>query len=443
MSEVDKAFDVQLPETPAQLRWLLATRICVGAILIGILGGLATYALISYRTEMAAMQRVVAGVQHFKSSAVRIASVMAQEDHSEIDRLFDQIGFLGVRVFDRDRRVLLERWGKAPTPIISGVNGQIHVWPSLGGSHSSRFLIQDIEIIRVILPLAEEGRLVGYVEGISKVAAEEISRQRQQIVDSSVMTGVSVIVAAALLYPMMLAMLYRAGHLSRRLLDSNLSLMRSLGNAIAKRDSETDAHNYRVTCYAVRLAEACGLSASLIADLIVGAFLHDVGKIGIPDHILLKRDLLTTEEFHIMQSHVLVGVEIVDDNPWLKAAVLTIRHHHERFDGNGYPDGLAGDEIPLTARIFTLVDVFDALTSTRPYKPALSLEETIAIMDRGSGFHFDPEFYATFKSLAPELYMHRRTWDRTAWSDELRRILCRYFRLGNVSATERCGGRNR
>ncbi|TXT24904.1 MAG: metal-dependent phosphohydrolase [Rhodocyclaceae bacterium] len=118
----------------------------------------------------------------------------------------------------------------------------------------------------------------------------------------------------------MLAMLRHSSGLSRRLLEANLSLVRALGNAVAKRDSDTDAHNYRVTLYAIALAEALGLPATEIPDLVAGAFLHDVGKIGIPDQIVQKPGKLTREEFLIMKTHVLLGLDIVAGNAWLEGA---------------------------------------------------------------------------------------------------------------------------
>jgi HD-GYP domain-containing protein (c-di-GMP phosphodiesterase class II) len=284
-------------------------------------------------------------------------------------------------------------------------------------------------LIQVVLPLlAKDGSLAGYVEGVSRVTAEMRQGQREQIWNTSATAVVSVLAAAVLLYPLMLAMLRRSGKLARRLLDANLSLMHSLGNAIAKRDSDTDAHNYRVTCYAVALAESLNIPDKSISELVVGAFLHDVGKIGIPDHILLKPGKLTPEEFKVMQTHALLGVEIVAGNSWLGAAAQTIRHHHERYDGKGYPDGLSGQEIPLTARIFAVVDVFDALTSVRPYKLALTLIDTIAIMERDAGKHFDPEIYTAFRELAPALYEKNRTWSHADWAAELKNVLARYFK---------------
>ena len=266
--------------------------------------------------------------------------------------------------------------------------------------------------------------------------------EREQQIRGAVLTAsISVFAAALLLYPLMSGLLGQTVALSSRLLESNLSLLRSLGNAIAKRDADTDAHNYRVTCYAVTLAEALGVGKETIAELVLGAFLHDVGKIGIPDQILLKPGRLTSEEFQIMQTHAMLGIEIVAGNPWLAGAEKTIRHHHERFDGKGYPDELAGEAIPLAARIFTLVDVFDALTSVRPYKPALSLEETLTIMKKEVGQHFDPAIYAVFRQIAPILYEQGQSRDHDHWSWELEVLLERYFKLitapeGAVTAAE-------
>lgn len=149
--------------------------------------------------------------------------------------------------------------------------------------------------------------------------------------------------------------------------------------------------------------------------MITGAFLHDVGKIGIPDSILLKAGKLTDQEFEVMKTHVLLGIEIIKDDPWLKgAAFQTIRYHHERFDGTGYPEGLRGDSIPLNARLFAVVDVFDALTSERPYKKPMALNEAMVIIECESGCQlFSLTIVAVFKRLAPMLYT------QTCQADEL------------------------
>lgn len=423
------ASSIRLPETPSDLRLLLAIKMGISALFLGFLGGISAFFLINYRTDSATMQQVLAGVQHFTSPATKIAADITQRDHPEIDKMLGRSGIVGVRVFCRDKKILLERWALATDALADAVQARPHPWPKPGASHTSSFSVGDVRINRVIVPLHDNGDLLGYLEGVSQVTADELMKQRNQALDVSGISGLVALIAVALLYPLMLAMLKRTNRLSQGLLESNISLMRSLGNTIAKRDSETDAHNYRVTCYAVAFAEALRMPDRLIADLVVGAFLHDIGKVGIPDQILLKPEKLTPEEFTVMQSLALLGVEIVADNPWLGAAGEIIRHHHEHFDGNGYPDGLAGEAIPLSARIFALVDTFDALTSARPYKPALSLDEAMTIMEKEVGSHFDPALYERFQILVTDLYNRSRAWGHNAWVRELQAILCRYFRM--------------
>jgi HD-GYP domain-containing protein (c-di-GMP phosphodiesterase class II) len=305
-----------------------------------------------------------------------------------------------------------------------------HDWPGLGQSHRNWIDAAGERLIQVVLPLFEkDGKLAGYLECIDRFDEETLRAQREQVRNGALTASLSVLVTAFLLYPLLLAMLRQSADRSRRLLDANLSLLRSLGNAIAKRDSDTDAHNYRVTFYAVALAEALNVPKRDISDLVVGAFLHDVGKIGIPDRILLKPGKLTADEFEIMKTHALLGIEIVADNPWLAGAALTIRHHHERFDGSGYPDGLGGDVIPRTARIFSVVDVFDALTSERPYKKPMSLVEALAIIDRDSGRQFDPEVVAVFMGIASDLYARAVQAGDAELRQEMRALLSRYFKM--------------
>lgn len=156
------------------------------------------------------------------------------------------------------------------------------------------------------------------------------------------------------------------------LIEANVEMLEVLGSAIAKRDSDTSVHNYRVTLLALAVAEAHGLNRGQLQALVKGSFLHDVGKIAISDTILLKPGRLEPAEFETMKTHVLHGTDIVSRYAWLGDALDIVRHHHERIDGRGYPDGLSGDRIPVSARIFAIADVFDALTSVRPYKKALS-----------------------------------------------------------------------
>jgi|GEM_PF-1039291 len=184
------------------------------------------------------------------------------------------------------------------------------------------------------------------------------------------------------------------------LLYSNINLVRVLGDAVAMRDSDTSEHNYRVSYYTIRLAEKMDLSSEVLPALIKGAFLHDVGKIGIPDTILLKPGRLDENEFSIMKQHVDLGKALIKKIPWCDDALAIIGFHHEKFDGSGYPNGLKGDEIPLAARIFAVVDVFDALMSVRPYKRSFTFEHAIESIREGSGRHFDPTVVTSFIEIA-------------------------------------------
>lgn len=417
-----------LPDTPRQLRYTLAVRLGLGAVAAGVLAGGVAYWAASYEAELRVMELAIAGVRHFESPAMRLVEDRGAGDHQEIAGLLSE-ELVGIRVFGADKSVLFQQWGVLPKAIRDSLQNVAHPWPEQGQSYTQSFRNGPDQLIQVFLPMtAENGRLVGYVEGISRTSDADMQARHRSIRHAALAASLSVPAAALLLYPLMLAMLRRSNFLSRQLLDANLSLIRSMGNAIAKRDADTDAHNYRVTLYSVAIAEAIEVPRDTISSLVLGAFLHDVGKIGIPDRILLKPGKLDQEEFDIMKTHALLGVDIVAGNRWLTGAEQTIRNHHERFDGRGYPDGLSGTAIPLAARIFAIADVFDALTSVRPYKPALPLDETLSIMEQESGSHFDPEVYAAFRSLAPGLYEKSRAWGGEELAAQLSLVIKRYFR---------------
>jgi HD-GYP domain-containing protein (c-di-GMP phosphodiesterase class II) len=203
--------------------------------------------------------------------------------------------------------------------------------------------------------------------------------------------------------------------------------MEVLGSAIAKRDSDTDAHNYRVTLYSLRLAEIVGLDGNQTRALIKGAFLHDVGKIGILDHILHKPDRLDADEFRAMQYHVNHGLDIVQRSRWLADAADVVGSHHEKYDGSGYPKHLSGEAIPMVARIFAIADVFDALTSRRPYKEPFSFEATMRILSDGRNQHFDPSLVEYFNTIARELYERYSGRDDDELRAEVRAFVKRHF----------------
>ncbi len=263
-------------------------------------------------------------------------------------------------------------------------------------------LYMDVEI-----PLTQKGskQTSGFLKGIYRVSSTEINVLIYDAVLVLAHYIATIIFTTIVLYPIII-------HLNKDLLKSandlshaNITLLKVLGGAIAKRDSDTNAHNYRVTIYAICLAQALKLKKPQIRALIKGAFLHDVGKIGISDNILLKPGKLDDKEFKEMQRHVIYGVDIINNSEWLNDAVDVVKFHHEKFDGSGYFNSLVGKTIPLNARIFAIVDVFDALTSIRPYKKAFSYAESIQIIKKDSGSHFDPDLLHEFEKIAEELYL--------------------------------------
>ena len=187
--------------------------------------------------------------------------------------------------------------------------------------------------------------------------------------------------------------------------------IRRLGSAAEYRDNETGMHIMRMTHFATAIAKAMGLPAESRELLGICAPMHDVGKIGIPDAILLKPGKLTGDEFTVMKDHTVIGQRLLTgEDKLIQTARDIAASHHERWDGDGYPEGKKGEEIPLLARICTVSDVFDALTSVRPYKPAWPLEEAIAWIRQHAGSQFDPQVVAAFDLALPDILRIRQLY---------------------------------
>jgi putative nucleotidyltransferase with HDIG domain len=189
---------------------------------------------------------------------------------------------------------------------------------------------------------------------------------------------------------------------------SYMATVRALCNAVEARDAYTGKHAERVAAYGMAIARELEAPFSDDPEVEFGFLLHDVGKVAVPDSILWKPEPLTAEERTLMERHPLVGWEILREIDFLGEAKLVVRHHHERWDGTGYPDGLAGDVIPLAARVFAVADVLDALTTLRPYRPPSPLQEARAMIKESSGTHFDPEVVAAFMNISPDQLDHIR-----------------------------------
>lgn len=202
---------------------------------------------------------------------------------------------------------------------------------------------------------------------------------------------------------------------AQEVLTTRLQLVQCLGRASEYRDNETGLHVVRMSHYTRILALAMGYTEQAADEILHAAPMHDVGKIGIPDAILTKPGKLTETEWAVMQTHTVIGARILGQHPsgLLSLAASIARSHHERWDGSGYPDRLAGAEIPHAARLVAVADVFDALTSERPYKRAWSVEEANNLLRAESGRHFDPDIItAFFDNLSGILAIRER------WADE-------------------------
>ncbi|MBF0392276.1 MAG: HD-GYP domain-containing protein, partial [Alphaproteobacteria bacterium] len=266
---------------------------------------------------------------------------------------------------------------------------------------------------------------LGWFEGVYRLAPESVDAIRADIARITALVVGAVLLTALALHPVMASLQKNVLATAHDLLRANIDTLQVLGGAIAKRDSDTSAHNFRVTIYAVRIGEAMGLDDGAIRRVIKGSFLHDVGKIAIRDSILLKPGKLTAEEFAEMRTHVAHGLDIIAANTWLRDAREIVGGHHEKVDGTGYPLGLAGDDIPLAARIFAVADVFDALTSQRPYKAAMPDEEALTILEEGRGKHFDTAVLDAFGGILADIRAELSSaGDVEMLAD---RILARYF----------------
>jgi HD-GYP domain-containing protein (c-di-GMP phosphodiesterase class II) len=341
--------------------------------------------------------------------------------------------FSQVKFYDTSGKILLERVSDAAHAARLPANAQTgQLFPPAGGHVINRLRIEGRPYLHIVLPVASSaGAVTAYAEGLFRLSDNTIAQTRRHALNSMLYVAMIVAVTALMLYPVILRLTGRLARYSESLLEANLETLEVLGGAIAKRDSDTDAHNYRVTLYALRLAETSGLDGERMRGLIKGAFLHDVGKIGIRDAILHKPARLDPEEFRVMQTHVAHGLDIIGRSAWLAHARDVVGCHHEKYDGSGYPGGLSGNAIPLEARIFAIADVFDALTSERPYKSLFSYEDTMRILEEGRGSHFDPVLLDRFIGVAPQLHAQYAGRDDAQLRAELRSIV-RHFFVGGL-----------
>ncbi|HPS31262.1 MAG TPA: two-component system response regulator [bacterium] len=202
-------------------------------------------------------------------------------------------------------------------------------------------------------------------------------------------------------------------HAFEKIKSASLDTIYRLTMASEYKDEDTGAHVKRMSHYCVAIAKQLGLSEKCVETILYAAPMHDLGKIGIPDHILLKPAKLDPSEWEIMKQHTAIGAKILNgsDAQFIKLGEIIARCHHEKWDGSGYPDGLKGTEIPIAGRIVAIADVFDALNSKRPYKEPFSLEKSLSIIKEGRGNHFDPEVVDAFFAIQYEILDIKQQFD--------------------------------
>lgn len=352
----------------------------------------------------------------------------AHQHLTELARQLVNQHFLVIELYDSNKQLILEAIRQGQELVEKGIAPYRHQFPQQSEfSHEYHFIHGELLLV-ILVPLkGVQDSQNGYFEGIYQVDQQTLDSIKENLFRILLFVTLGITFTTLLMYPIILTLNRELIRLSGDLLKGNLELMNVLGCAIAERDSDTNNHNYRVTFYALRLGEAIGLSRENIHDLITGAFLHDIGKIGIRDSVLLKPGRLTAEEFEIMKTHVSLGINILNKSSWLNGARDVVEFHHEKYDSSGYLQGLKGEEIPLNARIFTIVDVFDALTSKRPYKEAWAVTDAIAALQQNSGSHFDPRLVRVFALIAPNLYEEIHCLKESQMEIMLQRLITIYF----------------
>jgi putative nucleotidyltransferase with HDIG domain len=293
------------------------------------------------------------------------------------------------------------RYAKSEDGVAAGHD--THTWPAKAMPPK-----REVYALESWIPISFPDGLRGAVLVWRDMARVDAAVRMMQVATSTIIA-----LAALLLWVILRGVYVRSSkEIRRRSLEAQAALvetersydatLHALSNALDVRDSETEGHARRVVQYLELIAEELGVPASERKTLLRGALLHDVGKIGVPDEILRKPGPLTSSEWSAMRRHPAYGSRIVADIPFLECVAEIIRHHHERWDGTGYPDGLRGEEIPIGARMFAVADTFDAMTADRPYRKALDAANARAEIIECGGSQFDPRVVDAFARIPLE-----------------------------------------
>jgi HD-GYP domain-containing protein (c-di-GMP phosphodiesterase class II) len=426
-----------------KLHLQLVTRLVAVAVLVSTVVGALVFRNERNHVEDTARDRATVRIGTLRVLLLDKLDAGELEGDPEVERALRAVAYKGLkvarghyvllRVFD-GRMQEIARSVDAGHPGIEALVGHAGAHPLPALPESPENVYEDVRIaghdyIRAVAPMTNSrGEVAACAEGFFSTTPEDDAAARRKLLAALGVAVGTVLGTTLLLYPIILSLLKRLARLSLSLLDSNLEMLQVIGRAIAKRDSDTDAHNYRVTVLSARIGEALRLDDDAMRSLVKGALLHDVGKIGITDTILLKPGRLDEAEFTVMKQHVNHGLDIVNRAAWLHDSAPIVGGHHEKFDGSGYFRGLKGEEIPLGARIFAIADVFDAVTSHRPYHKPMGYEDAMGLLMAGRGTHFDPALLDVFAGISKPLYDTYADRDDQFLRDDHAAIIQKYYR---------------
>jgi HD-GYP domain-containing protein (c-di-GMP phosphodiesterase class II) len=338
--------------------------------------------------------------------------------------------FIAVELYNENREVFFER-RRANSETIKQQFLKKGIITVLDDRANGSWIIADKRIyLDAAIPMIalQDDKTIGYVKGMYRSSLQDTKVIIHRFLLSALIGAGAVLLCGLLMYP---GLLFFQNHLiksSSELNRANGFLLKHLGAAIAKCDSGHQFHNHRVLIYGIRLAENQKLQRSQIRSFIQGAFLHDIGMLDLDTSLLMKPEPFDDTEQKLMQEHVKRGAALIKPYRWLRSGVEVVRYHHEKYDGSGYPAGISHDKIPGIARIFTIVDAFDALTSNRPYREAQELDQALRVLEQDSGSHFDPVLLSAFIEIAPKLYSVVSKLDGKPLERELNGVLKKYIK---------------
>ena len=293
-----------------------------------------------------------------------------------------------------------------------------------------KILSSERVLLKITLPVMNGDQvLTGYMSGVYQLPAADMKAVVNRFALTGAITSGAVLCCGIFCYLGFFLLNNRLVRTINGLSGCNIFLLKKLGTALGKSDCLDDGHSSRLLIYSINLAIASGVPGNQIRELIIGSCLHDIEMLSVPVSILHKDAPLSRDERSLVDKHAKEGFDAVKKIKWIVNGARMVRHHHEKYDGSGYPDGLKHEKIPLNARIFTIADTFDAMTSSRPYRKPLSIEEALRQLGQGSGKHFDPVLLSTFMKIVPGLFARLDDMGLSDLEKEADKLVRRYIGL--------------